>query len=132
MEEKRSEIIRFGKDFWWWTFSRRDRIPCRHRIPPPLLPSFPPSSPRRRPGQRHQHHRRRERLHHLRRAWTPASCYLSDELVDVLAAQLGNDLLQLLLVGVDSDGGDDGLNVGSLGAGVAAEDGQKVSSHVTH
>merc|ERR1719232_1895288 len=57
---------------------------------------------------------------------------LSDELVDVLAAQLGNDLLQLLLVGVDSDGGDDGLDVGSLGAGVAAEDGQKVSSHVTH
>merc|ERR1719232_275633 len=49
---------------------------------------------------------------------------LSDELVDVLAAQLGNDLLH---VGVDSDGGDDGLDVGSLGAGVAAEDGQKVS-----
>merc|ERR1712212_183534 len=57
---------------------------------------------------------------------------LGDELVDRLALQLGDDLLELLAVGVDSDGRDDGLDVGGLGLSVATEDGQKVSSHVTH
>merc|ERR1719481_112365 len=57
---------------------------------------------------------------------------LGDELVDALALQLGDDLVELLGVGVDSHGGDDGLDVGRRRSGVAAEDGQKVSSHVTH
>merc|ERR1711992_265438 len=40
--------------------------------------------------------------------------------------------VELLVVGVDSDGGDDGLDVSRRRLSVATEDGQKVSSHVTH
>merc|ERR1719270_983487 len=55
-----------------------------------------------------------------------------DQLLNALALELVDDLVELLVFGVDTDGGDDGLNVSSRGAGVAAEDSQKVSSHVTH
>merc|ERR1712241_396694 len=57
---------------------------------------------------------------------------LGNELVDALALQLSDDLVELLVVGVDSDGGDDGLDVSRRRLSVATEDSQKVSSHVTH
>merc|ERR1719277_2602336 len=57
---------------------------------------------------------------------------LSHQLLDVLAGELLDDLVELVVFNIDSDGGDDSLDVSGLGALVAAQNGQKVSSHVTH
>merc|ERR1719295_583091 len=54
------------------------------------------------------------------------------QLLAALGHQLLDVLVELVVFNIDSDGGDDGLDVGGLGALVAAQDGQKVSSHVTH
>merc|ERR1719300_2048302 len=57
---------------------------------------------------------------------------LSDKLLNALAAEFGDDLVKLLLLDVDADGGDDSGEVIGRGRSVAAQHGQKVSSHVTH
>merc|ERR1719300_1951180 len=57
---------------------------------------------------------------------------LSDQLLNTLAAEFGDDLVKLLLLDVDADGGDDCGDVIGRGRSVAAQHGQKVSSHVTH
>ena len=49
-----------------------------------------------------------------------------------LATEFRDDFVELLLVDVDTDGGDDGGDVIGRGRSVAAQHGQKVSSHVTH
>ena len=49
-----------------------------------------------------------------------------------LATELGDDFVELLLVNVDTDGGDDGGDVIGRGRSVATQNGQKVCSHVTH
>merc|ERR1719300_517812 len=57
---------------------------------------------------------------------------LGDQLLNALATEFGDDLVELLLLDVDTDGGDDGGDVIGRGRSVAAQHGQKVSSHVTH
>merc|ERR1719391_814487 len=57
---------------------------------------------------------------------------LCDQLLNALAAEFGDDLVELLLLDVDTDGGDDSGEVIGRGRSVAAQHGQKVSSHVTH
>ena len=64
-------------DFGRNSFSRRDRIPCRHRTPPSPQPS-PPSSPPPQHHRKRQRHRRRRRHHHRyrpterkRACWNP-------------------------------------------------------------
>lgn len=57
---------------------------------------------------------------------------LLDEVLDVLALQLSNDELQALSISIDTDGAQHLLDVGSAGGLVSAQDGEQVSSHVTH
>merc|ERR1719445_2689805 len=57
---------------------------------------------------------------------------LSDQLLNTLATEFRDDLVELLLLDVDADGGDDSGEVIGRGRSVAAQHGQKVSSHVTH
>ena len=49
-----------------------------------------------------------------------------------LATEFRDDFVELLLVDVDTDGGDDGGDVIGRGRSVATQNGQKVCSHVTH
>lgn len=53
-------------------------------------------------------------------------------LVDVLALKLGQELVQALAVGLDTDGLEDLLDVGGAGRGVAAQGEEKVSCEVLH
>merc|ERR1719367_694954 len=57
---------------------------------------------------------------------------LGDQLLNALATEFGDDLVKLLLLDVDTDVRDDGGDVIGRGRSVAAQHGQKVSSHVTH
>jgi hypothetical protein len=56
----------------------------------------------------------------------------SSYLVDVLALKLGEELLDALAVDLNTDGGEDGLNVRGAGAGLAAEREEEVSCEVLH
>ena len=53
-------------------------------------------------------------------------------LVDVLALELRDELLEALLIGLDTDGVEDLLDVGGRGRGVAAEAEEQVSRKVLH
>ena len=53
-------------------------------------------------------------------------------LVDVLALKLRQELVQALLVGLDTDGLEDLLDVGGAGRGVAAQGEEEVSCEVLH
>lgn len=53
-------------------------------------------------------------------------------LVDVLARELRDELLETLILGLNADGAEDGLDVLSRGGGVAAEVEQEVSCEVLH
>ena len=57
---------------------------------------------------------------------------LSDQSGDILALELSNELLEALVVGLDTDGTEDLLDVRSRGASVAANLEEKVCSEVTH
>ena len=57
---------------------------------------------------------------------------LSDQSGDILALELSNELLEALVVGLDTDGTEDLLDVRSGGAGVAANLEEEVRSEVTH
>lgn len=53
-------------------------------------------------------------------------------LVDVLALELGEELLETLVVRLNADRLENGLDVGSRGGGVAAEGEEEVGSEVLH
>ena len=53
-------------------------------------------------------------------------------LVDVLALELGDEGLEAVLIGLDTDGLKDGLDVLGGGGGVATEAEEKVSCEVLH
>jgi hypothetical protein len=53
-------------------------------------------------------------------------------LVDVLARELGDELLETLILGLDADGAEDGLDVLGRGGGVAAEGEEEVGCEVLH
>lgn len=53
-------------------------------------------------------------------------------LVDVLARELGEELLETLILGLDADGAEDGLDVLGRGGGVAAEGEEEVGCEVLH
>ena len=53
-------------------------------------------------------------------------------LADVLALELGDELVKALRVGVNADGGQERGDVGSRGAAVATELEEKVSGEVLH
>lgn len=53
-------------------------------------------------------------------------------LLEVLALELSDDLVEALRVSVDADGGEDGLDVGGRGRLVASEGEQKVGCEVLH
>lgn len=53
-------------------------------------------------------------------------------LLDVLALELSNELGEALIVGVDTNGREDGLDVLSRGGGVAGKAEQEVSGEVLH
>lgn len=53
-------------------------------------------------------------------------------LLEVLALELSDDLVEALGVGIDTDGGEDGLDVGSGGRLVAGKGEEKVSGEVLH
>ena len=53
-------------------------------------------------------------------------------LVNVLALELRDELLEALLIGLDTDGVEDLLDVGGRGRGVAAEAEEQVSRKVLH
>ena len=57
---------------------------------------------------------------------------LSDQSGDILALELSNELLEALVVGLDTDGTEDLLDVRSRGASVAANLEEEVCSEVTH
>ena len=57
---------------------------------------------------------------------------LSDQSGDILALELSNELLEALIVGLDTDGTEDLLDVRSGGASVAADLEEEVCSEVTH
>ena len=57
---------------------------------------------------------------------------LSDQSGDILALELSNELLEALIVGLDTDGTEDLLDVRSGGASVAADLEEEVCSNVTH
>ena len=57
---------------------------------------------------------------------------LSDQSGDILALELSNELLEALVVGLDTDGTEDLLDVRSRGASVAADLEEEVCSEVTH
>ena len=53
-------------------------------------------------------------------------------LLEVLALELSNELLEALGVSVDTDGGENLLDIGSGGLGVAGKSQEKVGSEVLH
>jgi len=53
-------------------------------------------------------------------------------LVDVLALELGDELLKAVAVSLNADGLEDRLDVGGRGGGVAAEGEEEVSRQVLH
>jgi len=53
-------------------------------------------------------------------------------LVDVLAGELGNQSLNALRLGLDTDGGEESRDIGSSGGSVATDGEQKVSSEILH
>lgn len=53
-------------------------------------------------------------------------------LLDVLALELSDDLVEALRVSVDTDGGQNALDVGGGGLGVAGQSEQKVGCEVLH
>lgn len=53
-------------------------------------------------------------------------------LLEVLALELGDDLVDTLLVSVDADGGEDGLDVGGGGLLVASKGEKEEGSKVLH
>merc|ERR1719276_666598 len=56
----------------------------------------------------------------------------SEHLLDVLALQLGQNLGELVGIGVDAGRAEDGLDISLAGGGVAPTDRQQVSSYVPH
>ena len=56
----------------------------------------------------------------------------SDDLGEVLARQLADELVDVLGGGLDADSAKDGVDVGGSGGGLAPEDGQQVSGNHTH
>jgi hypothetical protein len=52
--------------------------------------------------------------------------------VDVLALELGDEFVEAFIVGLDSDGREDLLDVGGGGRGVASDLEEEVGSNVTH
>ena len=57
---------------------------------------------------------------------------LSDQSGDILALELSNELLEALVVGLDTNSTEDLLDVRSRGASVAADLEEEVCSEVTH
>jgi len=57
---------------------------------------------------------------------------IETNLVDVLALELRDELLETLLIGVDTDGGEDTLDIVGGGGLVASEGDQEVSCEVLH
>merc|ERR1719322_527097 len=57
---------------------------------------------------------------------------LLEQLLEVLALERVDNSLEAGVVGLNSDGGEDGLDVAGRGAVVAAEGREEVSRHVTH
>lgn len=53
-------------------------------------------------------------------------------LVEALALELGDDLLETVTLSVDADGGEDGLDVGGGGSLVAGKGEEEVGSEVLH
>lgn len=53
-------------------------------------------------------------------------------LVEVLALELGDDLLEAVTLSVDTDGGENGLDVGGGGGLVASKGEEEVGSEVLH
>lgn len=53
-------------------------------------------------------------------------------LLEVLALELGDDLLETVTLGVNADGGEDGLDVGGGGSLVAGKGEEEVGSEVLH
>merc|ERR1711976_729935 len=87
---------------------------------PRILPSFPPSSPRRRPRQERLLQQQQQR--HLRWVQRRGLFAGGDNLFDVLAAEFADDLLQAIGIGVNSDGGEDFLQVGLFGGFISYQD----------
>lgn len=57
---------------------------------------------------------------------------LSDDFFNVLAIELGDNLLQFLCIDFNTDRRQDLLDVGLVGGSFATQDSQKVSGDVTH
>jgi len=57
---------------------------------------------------------------------------LSNDLVDVLAFELGDELLEPVVLGLNTDGLEDSLHIRRGGGGVTAKGSEKVSSDVLH
>jgi hypothetical protein len=57
---------------------------------------------------------------------------LSNDLVDILVLELADEGVQALIIGLDTDRLEDGLDIGSRGRLVAAEGKEKVGSDVLH
>lgn len=57
---------------------------------------------------------------------------LLTNLVDVLAFELGDELLEALLIGVNTDGREDGLDIVARGGVVASKDEEEESCEVLH
>lgn len=53
-------------------------------------------------------------------------------LLEVLALELGDDLLETVTLSVDADGGEDGLDVGGGGGLVAGKGEEEVGSEILH
>ena len=60
--------------------------------------------------------------------WSERSLYLRD----VLALKLRDERVQALVVSLDTDGGEDGLDIGGRGGGVATEAEEEVSCEMLH
>lgn len=106
--------------------SRKDRNPYPRRTPPSPPPSRRASPPQQQQHRRWQHQRPGHRQHHqmerkrasqiLRRSTTlkltryfHAECTPKPYLVDVLAFELGEELLQTLVISLNADGFEDSL-----------------------
>jgi hypothetical protein len=63
---------------------------------------------------------------------TPAVAQNPAHLVDVLALELGDELVELLRLGLDADGLEEGRDVRGGGGGVAAELEEEVGGEVLH
>lgn len=78
---------------------------------------------------------RDELLHVLVNVFASICCGQRAEfayLVDVLAVKLGEELLKALVVSLNTDGLEDGLDVGGRGRGVATQAEEEVRSKVLH